>query len=87
MGMVEIRIIKSYCGITEDVEAYIQWYNDSEIWVWDTNDLLVQLHIGSRSFIVLCKHWDAFKADKTKPLYVTELYGLIPAKNKENVSL
>lgn len=46
----------------------------NDMWILvDMNDLIYQVQIGQRHFVVLAHHWDKFKASGYQKLDATEL--------------
>ena len=76
---MQVNIIKSgwvdfdFKGQLEP-EMYEIWNTDDPVGVISTNDLLVQVDIAKKGFIVLAQHWQQFEESDRKLLWATELY-------------
>ncbi|NRA71990.1 MAG: hypothetical protein HRU24_13290 [Gammaproteobacteria bacterium] len=69
-NMREIRIIKSF-DYDDEVETYIPWFTDSDIYLMVENNLIFQFEVEGRSFVALSKHWEEYRASDHKLIYAT----------------
>lgn len=53
---------------------YEVWNTDAPVVVMSNNDLIIQVVIGEKHFVVLAQHWQQFEESNRKELWATELY-------------
>lgn len=75
---MEIRIIKH--GLTNiDFYGHLEpacfdvWHSNEPLKVIVNNDLLIQIKVGERMFVILANHWQQFLDFNKNVLWATEI--------------